>query len=87
LSSSSRRLTRSCRRAGRSLAVVALAVLGLGLAPDVVIAQQPAAPAAEGPAGFLQVTAVTVRPAAVVEFEEYAKKAVAATAKVGGRPV
>jgi len=49
-------------------------------------AQQPAA-AGDGPAGFLQVTAVTVKPAGVLDFEDYAKKAVAATAKVGGRPV
>lgn len=85
-SSSSRRLTRWSHRIGWSLPVVAFAAFSLGLAPEVLLAQQPAA-AAEGPAGFVQVTTVTVRPAAVLEFEEYAKKAVAATAKVGGRPV
>lgn len=86
-SSSSRRLTRWSHRIGWSLPAVALAAFSLGLAPEVLLAQQPAAAAAEGPAGFVQVTTVTVRPAAVLDFEEYAKKAVAATAKVGGRPV
>jgi hypothetical protein len=86
LSSSSRRLTRWSHLIGRSLRVAALTTFSLGVVPDALIAQQPAA-AAEGPAGFLHVTAVTVRPAGVVDFEDYAKKAVAAVAKVSGRPV
>lgn len=71
----------------RALALlIGSAVVGVALAPGPLQAQQ-AEPAAEGPAGFLQVTTVTVRPAGVLAFEEYAKKAVAAIAKVSGRPV
>lgn len=80
---SSPRIAQSIHRRFALALVVASA---LGFAPPALHAQQPAA-APEGPAGFLQVTVVTVRPAAVLDFEEYAKKAVAATAKVGGRPV
>ncbi len=65
------------------LTAVAIASIA---APAGLGAQQPAAPA-DGPAGFIQVTAVTVSPAGVLDFEEYVKKAVAATAKVSGRPV
>lgn len=71
-------------RSTRLALLTAVAIASIA-APAGLRAQQPAA--AEGPAGFLQVTAVTVSPAGVLDFEEYVKKAVAATAKVSGRPV
>lgn len=67
--------------------VIATVTLCVGLAPGTLRAQQQPAAAADGPAGFLHVTAVTVKPAGVIDFEEYAKKAVAAVAKVSGRQV
>jgi hypothetical protein len=81
---SSHRIALSFRHRFARALVVAPAIRGI--ATSALLAQQPAA-APEEPAGFLQVTAVTVRPAGVLDFEEYAKKAVAATSKVGGRPV
>jgi hypothetical protein len=81
---SSHRIALSFRRQFALALVVAAAILGF--APRALHAQQPAA-APEEPAGFLHVTAVTVRPAGVIDFEDYVKKAVAAVAKVSGRPV
>lgn len=72
-------------RSTRLALLTAVAIASIA-APAGLRAQQPAA-AEEGPAGFLQVTAVTVSPAGVLDFEEYVKKAVAATAKMSGRPV
>jgi hypothetical protein len=82
-SAASARLVRFLHSSQFALVVIAALLVNATAATK---AQQPAA-TGEGPAGFIQVTAVTVKPAGVLDFEEYAKKAVAATAKVGGRPV
>jgi hypothetical protein len=85
---SSHRFVGSVRTRGLAALTLAGSIAGVGLvvAPARVHAQDAAAAAAT-PAGFIQVTAVTVKPSGVAEFEEYVKRVTAATTKVSGRPV
>jgi len=67
----------------RKFATLALAS---SLAAGSVAVAQTAAPKADPPFAFVSVTTVTVKPSAVPEFEEYARKLNAAAVKAGVRP-